>query len=173
MVSQRDAYFDKDYVYSKDLAYSFGIAAYDGNPEPIEDPSYGVIKPYYKIWGLKDKIETDFEELPTRECSESEFHVNGKSDPKSSFFSPAPNQKSDIALYNKKLKCLNQESVEVQGDYNSPKARSFVLRFEKCNNVTFEGLCKSEEQIKTWLARKFIFMIVNNVRFSTREFSSD
>ena len=34
-------------------------------------------------------------------------------------------------------------------------------------------MCKSEEQIKTWLARKFIFITLNNIRFSTREFSSD
>ena len=52
MVSQRDAYFDDNYVYSKDLMYAFGITAYDGNSEPIEDPSYGVLKPYYKSWGL-------------------------------------------------------------------------------------------------------------------------
>ena len=60
----------------------------------------------------------------------------------------------------------------MQGDYNSPKARSFVLLFEKCNSSTFNGVCKSEEQIKTWLMRKFVFITLNNVRFSTREFSS-
>ena len=91
--------------------YSFGITAYDGNRESIEDPSYGVVKPYYKTWGIKGDSGTHFEELPTRECSEAEFHINGRTDSKSSFFKPASNQESDIAFYYKKLRCLEQESV--------------------------------------------------------------
>ena len=46
MVSSVDAYFDSDYVYSGPLAFAFGITAYDSNPEPIEDPSYGLLKAY-------------------------------------------------------------------------------------------------------------------------------
>ena len=41
MISSRDAFFDPDYIYSENLMYSFGITAYDSNPEVIEDPSYG------------------------------------------------------------------------------------------------------------------------------------
>ena len=173
MVSQRDAYFDSDYIYSKDLMYSFGMTDYDKNPEPIEDPSYGVIKPYYKSWNIKEDGIVDFEELPTRKCSEHEFHINGKTDPKSKFFKPSKSHERDIARLHRKLKCLDVAYLEVQGDYNTYKARQFVLLFEKCDNATFQGVCKSEEQIKTWLARKFIFITLNNVRFSTKEFSSD
>ena len=31
MVSQRDAYFDADEIFSEGLMYAFGITAYDGN----------------------------------------------------------------------------------------------------------------------------------------------
>lgn len=127
--------------------YAFGITAYDSNRESIEDPTIGVLKPYYKSWGLKETKGVDFEELPTRNCSEAEFHINGKSDPNSKFYPPHPNHAGDIAYYNKKLKCLDLDAVQVQGDYNSPKTRSFVLLFEKCNNETYTGpgVCKSEE----------------------------
>ena len=32
MVSNRDAFFDSDYVYSDGLAFAFAITAYDGDP---------------------------------------------------------------------------------------------------------------------------------------------
>ena len=65
MVSKREAYFDSDYVYSDGLAFAFAITAYDGNPEPIEDPTIGVLRPYYRSWGIKEEIQTvDFEQIP-------------------------------------------------------------------------------------------------------------
>ena len=124
--------------------YAFGISAYDSNPEAIEDPSYGVLKPYYKTWGFADQNSVEFEQLETRDCTDSEFHVDGTRDPDSQFFLPHRNSVDDITFYRKKLKCLDTDKVEVQGDYNSPKARSFVLLFEKCNNSTYAGVCKSE-----------------------------
>ena len=78
MISSRDAYFDSDFEFSEDLMYAFGITAYDSNREPIEDPSYGVLKPYYKSWGIKAGIGgVDWEPLPTKECTEAMLHVNG------------------------------------------------------------------------------------------------
>ena len=78
MISSRDAFFTSDFVYSKDLMYAFGITAYDNNREPIEDATYGILKPYYKSWGLKGTRDgIDWEPLPTRDCTESELHING------------------------------------------------------------------------------------------------
>ena len=77
MVSQIDAYFDADYEYSKGMMFAFGLTAYDSNQEPIEDPSIGVLRPYYKSWGIKSGIGgVDFELLPTRPCTEAELHIN-------------------------------------------------------------------------------------------------
>ena len=54
------------------------------------------------------------------------------------------------------------DSIQVQGDYNSPATRSFVLLFERCDNETFTGgVCKSDEEITAWLARKFIVVAFN------------
>ena len=114
MLSHRDAYFSSDFVWSKDLMYAFGISAYDNDPEPIEDPSYGVVKPYYKSWGLiKDVRGVHWQEIPTRACSKAELNVGEQSDPDTRFFEPHKNSASDLSFYHKKLKCLDQESVEV------------------------------------------------------------
>ena len=56
MVSTRDAYFDTDHEFNSDkgLQFAFGITAYDDNRNPIEEPEYGTLKPYYKSWGIND-----------------------------------------------------------------------------------------------------------------------
>ena len=150
MVSQTDAYFTSDDVYSENLMFAFGVTAYDSNPEPIEDPTIGVLRPYYKSWGIKAGIGgIDFELLPTRNCTQAELHINDESASDSLFFESHPNSLADLSFYHKKLKCLDMDSVEVQGDYNSPRTRSFVLLFERCDNSTYtgEGVCKSDEYI--------------------------
>ena len=78
MMSSLDSFFESDFVYSTDLAYAFGLTAYDFEQESIEDPSIGVLRPYYKTWGIKDDSgDIDWELLPTRECTEAELHING------------------------------------------------------------------------------------------------
>lgn len=80
MVSSRDAFFDTDFVYSENLWYAFGITAYDSNRESIEDPSIGVIKAVSKTWGGldgHDEQSVHFEEIPVRDCTEGELHING------------------------------------------------------------------------------------------------
>lgn len=49
--------------------------------------------------------------------------------------------------------------------------RSFVLLFERCRNDTFSGVCKSDEEITVWLRRKFVVVVWNQIRFSTRVFN--
>ena len=162
MVSTIDSHFDSDFVFSKGLMFAFAITVYDNNPNPIEDPSYGVVSPFYKTWGLdSDDPGVKFERMPTRNCTEAELHVNGKSDSNSPFFVAHKNSHRDLAFYYRKLKCLDTETVDVQGDYNAPRTRAFVLMFEKCNPSTFEGTCKSEEEINKYLARKFIIILMN------------
>ena len=52
MNSSRDSYFEDSYVFSEGLMFAFTITAYNSEREPIEDPSIGVLKAYYKTWGL-------------------------------------------------------------------------------------------------------------------------
>ena len=60
-------FFDSDFIQSRDLMFAFGVTAYDSNPEPIEDASYGVVKPFYKSWGLYSSVSgVKWEPLPMR-----------------------------------------------------------------------------------------------------------
>ena len=46
-----------------------------------ENPEYGVIKFYKKIWGKNEDSKVTFEPLKTRACDKDEFHLQGiKSD---------------------------------------------------------------------------------------------
>ena len=135
-------------MYSRGLQYAFGITAYDGNQESIEDPTIGTMKAYYKTWGLSElAADVLFEEIPSRNCTVADFHVLGQSDPESKFFKPHDNTLGDLEFYYKKLRCLETDKIEIQGDYNSPRTRSIVFSFDKCDNNTFSGICQSDEAI--------------------------
>lgn len=160
MLSARDSYFDADYIYSDNLWFAFGITAYDSNRENIEDPSYGKLEPYYKEWGMGDE-GAGFKTIKYRNCTIPELHIQQQTDPNSKFFKPHSIVLPDLEFYYKKLKCIDEDYVHVQGDYNSYKAREFTILFTRCDNSTFEGVCKSDEQITEWLRRKFIFIALN------------
>ena len=73
-----------------DLA--FGITAYDGDPEPIEDPRYGRTYARYDGWGNGKPRNINIE---THQCSEEELGISG--DPENSrFFEHHPNTLSDF-----------------------------------------------------------------------------
>ena len=50
--------------------------------------------------------------------------------------------------------------IEIQGDYNSPKARHLKLMFERCDSK-LRDTCHSDEEITNWLKRKFILIYEN------------
>ena len=53
---------------------AFGITAYDGTSEFIEDPEIGTMKAYYRAWGVKDTQNTYGEEpIDTRLCKPEDF----------------------------------------------------------------------------------------------------
>ena len=113
MVSQRDAYFDYNYKFSEGLAFAFSITAYDNELESIEDPTIGLIKPYYKSWGLKGTGGVDFEPIPTRPCTAAELHIHGQTSETSKFFKPHQSSVHDLSKYYRKLKCLDVDSVQI------------------------------------------------------------
>ena len=72
MVSSRDSHFGSDFEFmtKNGLQIAFGLTAYDGNQEPIEDPEYGELKAFYKTWGMPgDPPGVIWEELPTKQCT--------------------------------------------------------------------------------------------------------
>ena len=92
-----DNYFGSEYETDNNLMYAFGITAYDSNPEPIEDPSIGTIKPYYKSWKneVRDILWTP---IPARDCTRAELHIDDESDADSYFFKPNLSSKADLSF---------------------------------------------------------------------------
>ena len=65
------------------------------------------------------------------------------------------------------------DNLRIQGDYNSQKARSLVIVFDKCNEPEGSPIkCKSDTEIKSWLRRKFILLVYNQRRFRLEKFDS-
>ena len=67
--SVQDSYFTDEKVHGQDDGFqlAFGITAYDGNPEPIDDPTYGRIVARYETWGLEGS--PGLSEIPIKQCS--------------------------------------------------------------------------------------------------------
>ena len=170
MVSVRDSHFDSDYEFTTDqgFAVAFALTAYDDNPERIEDPTIGTLKAYYKTWGIKEGSQgVDFEELPIEYCTRSQLGLpplNGSytDSQKPLFFKAHENSVNDVKFYYKKFKCIKSKNLRVRGDYNSSKARSLVIQFEKCKSTPFNPvICKTDQQINDWVKRKFIVTYTN------------
>ena len=66
----------------------------------------------------------------------------------------------------------NPPILEIQGDYNSVKARHLKLMFEKCDSTVTWG-CKSDTEITDWLKRKFIVILENTSRFDNGNYLED
>ena len=148
---------------------AFGITAYDGDTEPVEDPRYGRMLARYYTWGLGDS----YQDIETHVCSDEELGLLEDKE-SSRFFEIYPNNLKDVQTYKKKLYCTD-EKLKLQGDYNSERARRIELYFEKCSNqnVLPQGTCHSEQEITKYLQRKFIIVLQNEVKFNTREYGKD
>ena len=166
---------------NKGFNLAFGITAYDANREPIEDPRLGRVVAKIVSWGFSETQGVDIGgEIPVHRCTEEEIGIGEHDKDKSKFYTLHENSYKDTAFYAKKLYCFDNE-VEIQGDYNSEKAKVLKITFEKCNNQTLrerkmaqnnitadeiigeileeEEMCYSEDVIEKWLVRKFILTI--------------
>ena len=135
---------------------AFGITAYDGDTEPIDDPRYGKLLARYDTWGLGPER---FQNIPIHNCTDQELGLlDNKED--SRFFEIYENNKHDVQTYKKKLYCMD-EKLKLQGDYNSERTRRIQLYFEKCNNekIVPKNTCYSDDEITTFLRRKFLFVL--------------
>ena len=68
--STEDSFFDADFKWNatSGMSFAFGITAYDGNQEPIDDPDYGRVVARYKTWGFDDYTSYS-EPIPTKQCT--------------------------------------------------------------------------------------------------------
>ena len=102
--NSKEYHFDSSYEFNDGLQIAFAVSAYDSEQGPIEDPSIGVMKPFFKMWGF-DGGSTKFKEIPTRNCTEEELIDPESND--SLFYKPQPHTAGDLAYYYQKLKCLD------------------------------------------------------------------
>ena len=67
-----------------------------------------------------------------------------------------------MAAYWKKLRCYDEE-IYIAGDYQSDRASGLQVSIVKCSNSTEPGsvVCKSDEEIQKYLARKFLLTLNN------------
>ena len=144
------------------LNFAFGLTAYDGNRTITEDPRYGQTKAKIVSWGFSDTNEIDATGgIPTHICSEEEL---GIVEGDSKFFPIHENSLRDTKMVSQKLQCLDKD-FRLQGDYNSAYAKILKLTFEICDRSVEENDCAPEEEIRDWLKRKFLVVLMNQERF--------
>ena len=123
-----------------DLA--FGITAYDSVTESIEDPTIGQIEAMYVTWGIEPGFSgVKYEPLGIHTCTKEELGLDEENRDNTTRFNPIHhNSYNDTSYYSKKLKCFD-DKLQIQGDYNSYKARVLKIVFVKCNNETMNNTC--------------------------------
>ena len=53
---------------------------------------------------------------------------------------------------------MDEENLQIWGDYDSEKAQQLAIRFRMCVGADY---CESEENIREWLKRKYIVILYN------------
>ena len=147
-------------------------------PEPLTD-SYGKLTAYQKVWGEVDaqgnSLPTYMRPLKTRPCQADDIDFDEDSSTNRYFFKPASEYASDVKKFYDKLQCLD-ENFDLQGNYNTAKAKQLVLTFEICRDATnsAQRTCHDyEEVIKPWLKRKFLFTLENRQLFDKEQIEQD
>ena len=172
-----ERYFDLDFVFDQDFGFSvaFGLTTYDQNDE-VYDDSYGRVVAKQKIWGEKDENgeikPLYFRDLEIGPCDRSLFLFGDEDDDESKaiFFQASSDYLSDVKRILPKLQCVNDNKIEVRGDYNSDHGSQFVVQFETCDEEANEpGFCKSREVIEQWMRRKFLVTYYNQMTFQKNE----
>lgn len=61
------------------------------------------------------------------------------------------------------LRCIKSDEEPVlMGDYNSSVGKIITVKFEMCRG---DAKCKSEAEIKKWLAQKYLVVLENQLSF--------
>ena len=161
MGSRDEGAFDHTYKFTADDGFfvAAALTEYDSNTEIIEEDKYGEMVMAYYGWGYGDSVSAGDKILSYHYCSDDELGLTRGPN------SPYPLKESDygsVEVWKKKFKCANPEDLKIWGDYNSVSAQQLTFQFRKCQDKTPSGdPCESDENIKAWLARKFIVLLYN------------
>ena len=61
------------------------------------------------------------------------------------------------------MKCIDQDELEISGNYDTDKASNLMVVFEVCNKEV--RTCASDEAIAKWLEFKYMYVLENEKLF--------
>ena len=71
------------------------------------------------------------------------------------------------------MRCIkNLNEIKMWGDYDTDKASSLMIVFEKCDisKLAPGQRCKTEAEIEKWMAFKYIVILENESKFISHKF---
>ena len=119
MSSTMENYFDFDYRFNSTsgLFVAAAITEFDSNTEIIEKPEMGELIIEHYGWGYENTIGSTSFNLDYHYCTDEELGIE-----------PGPNtimspmyegSLAEFNTYRKKFKCIDNEQLNIWGDYNS------------------------------------------------------
>ena len=110
-------------------------------------PEYAKIKFEYSLWDLKESGELVYtsQTVESHACSEEELGLTGDN---SKFFPIHETSSNYVSLYKKKFQCINQEDLEIYGNFNSKKAQLLRVRLNYCQDEVF---CRNKDEIDAFM----------------------
>lgn len=114
-----------------------------------------------------------FSDVPiaTRPCNESDFGIDGVKNPESPFFDHLLENGQYLKQMMPQLICIAQ-NLTLYGDFNSLHSQEIFLSFNPCNSTARET-CKSDEEIESFLVRKYLVLVHNKKTFKQEGYGED
>ena len=108
---------------------------------------------------MNEEMDIAVEILPIHTCTQEELGVTERGE-NTRFYPIHEDSRNHTKFYSKKLKCFDSK-LNIQGGYDSYKARTLKLTFATCNNDTIvpRDTCYSKDDITDFLRRKFIMVV--------------
>ena len=146
---ENENYFTINQAFGTADGFQIGAAvtAYDGDSSSIEDPTIGTLEFYIKEYGVSNNNVTFLQRLSTKPC---ELNTVDGTNLDSSFYPTPQDLEKDLLTYGPKMKCWNEESLDLFGNFDNSAAKNLLVAFEKCDPEKRND-CKSEEEITEWL----------------------
>ena len=67
-----------------------------------------------------------------------------------------------LELYHRKMICLDEEELKINGNFDTSVADLLNIQLIKCNS---RSDCKSDEEILAFFRNKFLVILYNTIRF--------
>ena len=136
------------------------MTAYDGDKNPIEDPTIATLKFELKSWNILDETKgaVQWKLLKTKMCEDADFNTLDNANPDSKFLPLAEQAVPVIDIYGSKMKCLDEEELELFGNFDTNSGANLLVTLEKCDR-TLRNDCKDDAIIDAWLKYKYIVIL--------------